>query len=104
MLELKVRKLFQKTFSPCAAAAPSHPKTRPTFKPRLEVLEGRFAPGVGLFWDPTNGSNASTAANWDIGSLGSHSHPTAAPGNTAGESDVIFCSGQSGQGGNKSCT
>lgn len=75
------------------------------FRPRLEVLEDRLAPAtVNMYWDPTSGANASTTANWDTGSLGSGTHPAAAPGNTAGEKDQIYFDGTAGKGGNQSCT
>jgi hypothetical protein len=105
MFMFKVRKLFRKTFGPWVTAAPPRPKPQPTFRPRLEWLEDRLAPAnVAFYWDPTFGANASTTANWDLNSLGSGTHPAAAPGNTAGETDFIYFDGTAGKGGNKSCT
>jgi len=84
MFTCNVLKLFRKMFGPWVTAAPPRPKPRPAFKPRLEGLEERWCPAVvNMYWDPTSGNNASLAANWDQGSLGSGTHPTAAPGMTA---------------------
>src|SRR5690348_13248312 len=105
MFMFKVRKLFRKTFGPWVTAAPPRPKPQPTFRPSLEWLEDRLAPAaVNMYWDPTSGANASTTANWDVGSLGSGTHPAAAPGNTPNETDTIYFDGTIGRGGNKSCT
>src|SRR5579871_6736491 len=74
-------------------------------RPSLEGLEERWCPAtVEMYWDPTNGNDASLLANWDKGSLGSGVHPDAAPGQTADETDNIYFDGTVGQGGNKNCT
>ncbi len=79
--------------------------SRVCYRPSLEGLEERWCPAdVSMYWDPTSGNNASTLANWDTGSLGSGMHPTAAPGNTNGESDITYFDGTAGKGGNKNCT
>jgi hypothetical protein len=105
MFEFKVLKLFRETFGPWVTAAPPRPKPRPTVIPRLEALEDRLAPAnVSLFWDPSNGKNASTAANWDTSRLGGMK-ATAAPGMTAGETDSIYFDGTVGtRNNNSNCT
>ncbi len=104
MFTCNVVKLFRKTFGPWVTPAPANRKPRRALL-RLEALEERWCPAtVNMYWDPTSLSNASTAANWDQGSLGSGVHPAAAPGNTANETDNIYFDGTATQGGNKSCT
>jgi hypothetical protein len=103
-----IKEIAKKNARSCARPNHCHrqsSRARNYFRPRLEVLEDRLAPAtVNLYWDPTSGANASTAANWDVGSLGSGTKATAAPGNTAGETDNVIFDGTAGQGGNKSCT
>jgi hypothetical protein len=77
--------------------------SRASFRPGVEALEDRSCPAaVNLYWDPTSGNNASLAANWDTGFLGSGTHPAAAPGNINGETDTIYFDGINGKGGNQS--
>lgn len=82
MFTFKVRKLFRKAFGPWVSASPPRPKPRPTFKPRLDVLEDRCCPSGGvpdagggggggggatdtLIWNPQNSStNANDQNNW----------------------------------------
>lgn len=63
----------------------------------LEVLEDRCCPAA-LYWDPTFGNIASDASNWDVGSLGSGTHPAAAPG----ANDTVTFSGAT-MAGNEPC-
>jgi len=77
------------------------------FRPSLEGLEERWCPATSakMYWDPTVvGNNGSNTANWDLTSLGSGTHPSAAPGNTLNENDTIYFDGTAGQNGNKNCT
>lgn len=69
-----------------------------------EELENRVVPAVmNMYWHPTDLLSAKNTANWDTGTLGSGTHPTAAPGNTNGETDNIYFDGSYGgnQGTNR---
>lgn len=75
-------------------------------RPQLEILTDRIVPApvvVDMYWDPTSGNNANAAANWDTGSLGSGTHPTAPPGNNANEIDNIHFDA-SKMAGNQNCS
>lgn len=72
---------------------------------RLEELGQRILP-TAYYWDPTSGQNIDAQievngifyfANWDLGSMGSHTHPTTLP-NPNGTDTVIF-DGSSGYNG-----
>ncbi len=71
MFTFKVLNLLRKNFGRWVTATASRPKPRPSFKPRLEWLEGRLTPGGGggntdiLVWKPVNNSqDPSLSANW----------------------------------------
>lgn len=69
-----------------------------------EELENRVVPAtVNMYWDPTNLLLADNTDNWDVGSLGSGTHPTAPPGKTNGELDNIYFDG-SNSASNRNCT
>ena len=91
MFKLNLRKLSRKTFGACSMATPSRLKPRPTFRPRLEVLEDRRCPST--IWSPQlNGGVYSTdgnnAANYTNG-LPSATNPLILDGSQVGHNQAI---------------
>lgn len=87
---------------------PASRQKRGRFVPWLEWLGKLILPSASpyYYWDPTSGDNVDANAyvggqieyvNWDVGTMGSHTHPALLPSSSG--ADTIFFDGSSGING-----
>jgi hypothetical protein len=86
--------VFRELFGPWVAAAPPRPKSRPSFKPRLEALEERWCPST--TWSPqlnmgVYSQNGNAAANYTNG-LPTATNPLVLDGSTKQQNEPIIFS------------